>query len=334
MKMTKRMAVSGLILFTLQSLLCISGMWGAITPAGDIDPSPDAEFWTTLEDVDFAFIDIGTNAAMDEGNGNLTIDDGSILAGEYLYLSLGYYANSYGALILTGAGTELSAASIELGGTGLFSVENGYGFLKLANGAILNAADLSIGDSELNNVELDEGTLNADFIYGGDASDFTGTGVINTQYIDGKGYYFIFDDSATNTSTTVIDNGRGDEITLTLTPTIHGPVNEPMTVSNGVQLNLPNFHVGKYEGETAVTTVTGAGTKITSHSNPIRVGDEGDGTLIITDGAEVNNTSRSGIYVGREGDSNGRIFCRRRRDLRHRRDQCDRLGRGRLLLRV
>jgi T5SS/PEP-CTERM-associated repeat protein/autotransporter-associated beta strand protein len=208
------------------------------------------------------------------GNGALTVDDGGKASSLTTYV--GDDQTSTGAVIVRGAGSQLTSSDLYLGRSGSATLTVVDGGLVAAQTIFASLADLSGNGT----IVAKGAVLDADFAIDSTHSTprtlaFGSGGLLNVAF-DGSGAL-----------------GAGFK------------GNGSLRVADGVSVTSTDGYVGYSAGSTGTATLTGPGTKWTL-SRSLSVGYSGNGSLTIESGAAVSNVTG---YIGQEKDSNGLVVA-------------------------
>ena len=240
-------------------------------------------------------------------NGNCTLDitDGGAVSSSDGYITYG--SSSTGVVTVDGAGsTWTNSGSLYVGygysGSGTLNITNS-GEVAVANDTWVAQGSNSSGTINLDNATLTTGGLICDF------DDLAGTGTINTHGLVGN-VDLVFDTTHGLSQTFNVTDNPGQNITINLDVDGSGSMGAgysgagTMSILQGSKVSSTDGYIGYKSGSTGTVTVDGAGSAWTN-SGKLYVGySYGHGTLNITDGGAVSNSSS---YIGRYSDSMGEV---------------------------
>jgi T5SS/PEP-CTERM-associated repeat protein len=260
----------------------------AIVPTGSVIPA-DPKTWTSST---YGFVG-------NTGYGDVTVDFGSDLNSYQGYI--GYNTDSTGVVTVDGTGSTWTNNS------DLFVGQNGDGTLNITNGGAVSNSNGRIGHySSSAGVVTVDGTdstwTNSWYLYVGQDGDGTlnitnGGAVSNNRH----GYIGLSNDS---TGVVTVD---GNDSTWN-SPYLHVGYNGDGTlnITNGGTVNNIGggyiSYIGHYSSSTGVATVDGGSSTWINSGGDLYVGNEGSGTLSITDGGTVSNQYGK---IGYSPDSTG-----------------------------
>jgi T5SS/PEP-CTERM-associated repeat protein len=229
------------------------------------------------------------------GASTLTIADGGSVSNTTATAGyIGYATGASGEVTVTGEGSTWTNS-----GT-LYVGYNGSGTLAIADGASVGVAGttyVSYNTASTGSIAFDGGSLSTKGFYA-NASELSGTGTISANGLVGSGFdSFVFD----NSSVASINKVDGED-TLTVTVTADGTntadIGTSFDVINGAQVFFAGAYLGYASGDSAVATVSGNGSALTT-SSTLYVGNSGTGTLTVSEGASVSSQSiRIGNGIG------------------------------------
>ncbi|MFS8484400.1 autotransporter domain-containing protein [Xanthomonas campestris pv. raphani] len=209
----------------------------------------------------------------DAGIGNMTLQDGSqaITAG---LMTLGNQRGSTGNVLVTGAGSALTARNIRVGrgGTGTMAITNGGTVTTTRPYSVVNNYGMSLGDGTNG-----AGTVN---VSNGGTLGITDNFLLVGMVRDGTL-------NIGNGGTVNADRGvhlGGTLISLSNNGTSNGIVN----VADGGELNTAELILGVHNDSSGVVNVTGTGR---INADMVSVGSNGDGTLTLSGGGVLRATT-------------------------------------------
>ncbi len=268
------------------------------TGTGEVTVDGDGSTWTNRGD-----LSVGRY-----GDGTLAITGGGAVSNTNGYV--GYYASSTGEVTVDGADSAWTSSRdlhIGRGGDGTLNILSG-GAVSVTGATYIASQDGSTGSIDFG---TSGGTLTTASVYVS-ASQLSGTGTIDAQGIvsdadlvlDGSG------GSPSVFSFNIASQGGGQvALNLDLSDTV-GDLGAgyresgSLVIQNGAAVSADGGYIGYRSGSTGTVTVNGAGTSWTNDGG-LYVGDYGDGTLTVTGGAAVSNTSHS--YIGCRPGSTGEV---------------------------
>ncbi len=227
--------------------------------------------------------DAATGASRQPG-GSLSISSGASVttAG----LNIGNQSGGVGAVFVDGAGSSLnSTQNVTVG-------NNGTGSLSVSNGGTVNfsnSAGISIGhgDGSVGTLTVGSGgTLTAG---AGGAAIGVMAGAQGTVSIQGAGSsltssgYLNVGDAATGAS---------------------GQPGGSLLISTGASVTTAGLNIGNQSGGVGAVSVDGAGSSLSSTQN-VTVGNNGTGSLYVSNGGTVNLSNSAGISIGHGDGSVG-----------------------------
>ncbi|APP79507.1 transporter [Xanthomonas hortorum pv. gardneri] len=209
----------------------------------------------------------------DAGIGNMTLQGGSQATTAGL-MTLGNQQGSTGNVLVTGAGSALTARNIRVGrgGTGTMEITNGGTVTTTRPYSVVNDYGMSLGDGTNG-----AGTVN---ISNGGTLAITDNFLLVGMVRDGTL-------NIGNGGTVNADRGvhlGGTLISLSNNGTSNGTVN----VADGGELNTAELILGVHSDSSGVVTVTGTGR---INADTVSVGSNGDGSLTLSGGAVLLATT-------------------------------------------
>lgn len=232
------------------------------------------------------------------GHGSLNLGDGATATTSDV-VSVGDQAGSFGAVSLTGQGTKLTAGST------MYVGALGDGSLSMGNGAAASiAGDVSIGDQAGG-----QGTATL----AGQGTTLTSDGQLYVG-ASGTGALTVSDGASVSVGSVDVGSqaGSGGTIELSGLGTLLAASGDlyvgnsgdgELTLRDGASASAGGtVRLGEHAGSTGIVSLTGAGTML-SASDRLGVGNFGNGTLSILDGAKVEVLGLVG--VGTESTSQG-----------------------------
>jgi len=235
----------------------------------------------------------------DVGTGNLTISDGAEVTMNWSTT----FGQSEGSI---GRGTVQDAVLSAV--QGLTVGEAGTGYLTISQGGYVSSIVGTIGGSL--------GGVGSVLVTGSNS-----TWVVATQLdvgTAGTGTLIVEDGGYVGASSVIfgLTGGSKGDATISGAGTLFEPVltlevgalgEGTLTIQSGATVNAGETYIGKGEGSTGTVRVTGASLTyaIDPDFSTLYVGDEGNGTLAITNGGQVSLGSES--YVGYAAGSQGLV---------------------------
>ena len=235
------------------------------------------------------------------GQGTLNITNGGAVSNYRGYIGL--YSGSTGVVTVDGSGsTWTNSGDLSVG-------SSGQGTLNIANGGAVNvsrATRVALKDG-VGEIHFDGGTLTTRSLFAG-PTHLTGTGTIDTHGLVSD-VDLLFDFTHGLNQTLTFNSQPGQNITINLTQDSTGHLgagyagNGTLSIRDGVSVkSYHDGYIGYKAGATGVVTVDGSGSTWTN-SSYLYVGIFGQGTLNITNGGAVSNTSGFiGLYSGSTGE--------------------------------
>ena len=232
------------------------------------------------------------------GQGTLDITNGgAVISNDYGYIGLSF--GSTGVVTVDGNGSTWTNSS------SLYVGRYGQGTLNITNdGAVSNSSGyIGYSSGSTGEVTVDgSGSTwaNSSFLYVG----YNGQGTLN-----------ITNGGAVSNANGNIGNGSGSTSVVTVdgsgsTWTNSGELNVgysgqgTLNITNGGAVSNGWGYIGTYSGSTGVVTVDGSGSTWTNSVSLYVGGRDGQGTLNITGGGAVSNSTG---YIGREDGSTGEV---------------------------
>lgn len=266
--------------------------------------------------------DVGNHLKVGElGAGSLSIlNGGTVTANEF---QLGYGANSSGTLDISGAGSKLTSThgmffSTTAGSTGVTNITNGGSLETVGGGLYLENGTINISGV---GTTMRIGTLHAGTPDTWDDADgwlYLGNGAVNvsggaTIETDG-GYVSGRASTGGFASMTVTGPGTTWDAHLVLYVGGSGSAdagNGQLIVSNGAQVTASIVAAGCDDGTVGTILLTGAGTSLTSiphagFSGNVYAGSDGDGTIIVQDGALLSASNQ--VRIGFSETAVGKLI--------------------------
>ena len=237
-----------------------------------------------------------------EGNGTLNITNGGTVSN--YFGSVGRYSGSMGEVTVDGIGSTWSNNSLFIG-------TNGSGTLNITGGGEVTAewdTLVSHYSGSSGSIHFDNGTLTTGGILCS-FDDLTGTGTIHTHGLSSD-VDLVFDATHGLNQTFNINGNPDQNITLNLTVDGSGLMGAghsgvgTMSISDGRVIESTDGYIGCKSGSTGEVTVEGAGSTWTN-SRFLFVGNEGSGTMNITNSGAVSNSYNG--YIGRYSGSTGEV---------------------------
>ena len=233
------------------------------------------------------------------GYGQVTVQNGgSLTSGSTIGGYLGYASGGSGDVTVTGAGSAWTAngdLSVGYEGTGSLSV--------LDSGEVTVTGDLLVGDlaDGTGTVTVDDAVLNAGAILVGNA----GTG---TMTVSGGGNvdaddFIVGNDAGSNGTATVTETGSNIHLTTELSVG-HAGTGTLNVTDGGNILVEDGVRVGSYSGGTGTINIDGSASEITNYVDAT-IGDEGNGTVAMTNGADFYNDGDT--YIGSASTGTGSL---------------------------
>ncbi len=255
-------------------------------------------------------VNLGSTAIVDGANSTWTTDKNtSIEGGSSQAASLriangaavftgtdgrvSYYANGESDVTVTGAGSSWNIGNdlhIGTGGTGVLNINDG--------GVVTVGDETHIGSG--GTINFDNGRLETGTLYaGGSALTGTGTVAVHGWIIDGADVRF--DNGSNTTQTTITGSNPGITFELVFDGAGATGVGDTgtgsMVVSNGSQIQGNRGYIGHNAGSSGTATVDGADSRW-DIDGYFYVGNNGAGTLDITNGGSVSTSNTTYIAFG------------------------------------
>lgn len=245
------------------------------------------------------------------GGGTINIQNGAVVTATNAYI--GTYNGGGGTLTVDNA--TLNATTLILGGSQQANMT-----LNILNGATVNAGSFTAGSSQtaLSSVNFgaNGGTLIAPSLPTNiPTTRYSGTGTIVTNACLGD-FDLLLDAAHTLTRQTVATwngtayDGTTQNIAIKAIPGAYGDLavgyqkTGSMTIRDGSAFtSAGTAYIGHMAGSTGAAAIDGTGSKWTA-GGVLYVGNSGTGTLNITNGATVSNTSAS---IGANAGSHGTV---------------------------
>ena len=255
----------------------------------------------TVDGTGSTWINDGPLTVGEEGNGTLNIINGGVVINSS-FGHIGISSGSTGAVTVDGADSTWTTGWLAVGryGSGTLNITNG-GQVDVDESVILAKYASGLGE-----IHFDNGTLNAAGLFAR-PTELTGTGTINTSGLVSD-VDLVFDSPQSLKRTILFDSEPGQHITINMDISRgNGPLGAgmhgdgSMTIRDGVAVSSTGGNIGYSPGSTGTVTVDGASSTWTNSRRPLYVGQAGNGTLNITNGAAVRNE----YYRGRIGSSSG-----------------------------
>jgi outer membrane autotransporter protein len=230
-----------------------------------------------------------------EGRGEMTISDGASVSD--WTGNIAYGVDSWGRVTVTGAGSSWNQIYT------VYVSEGGEGYLTVEDQGSVNITGTSGGMRIAN----DTGAYGEALVTGA-GSNITGTGDLFVGYA-GEGLLNIENSGLVSMRDATIGQVSGSVGTLhvktsgvldlgaNLVVGNFGGSNGTLNVTEGGEVDVSDdIFIGDYAGSQGSILVTGAGSLLEGHM--LLVGERGTGSLTISDGANVETTSRTAVGSG------------------------------------
>jgi len=281
-------------------LFCLQPIRADITTGGSVTPSESS--WasggsqSTTAQVGYS------------GNGNVLVEGGYVQWGN---LYIGRYNGNTGTVNFTDGSLLQIRNTIYVG-----DEQGGVGKLIIGDNSEVRVVNgfPTVDVSSNGTIEMDNGKLVTRDLYA-DRSAFSGTGTIETRGLLGSGYATLQFDGTHDREAEIMLTENGDNILLKIEANSAKYLGADMHIQNGASVGSDYGLLGRNAGD--VNTVTVTGQSAPDHNDHIwqsrwyyrhemTVGNDGEGTLNILDGAKVDGTRSSGVaYIGKNEGSQG-----------------------------
>jgi T5SS/PEP-CTERM-associated repeat protein len=230
----------------------------------------------------------------ESGNGKLSITGGGNVSNDYSYI--GNYSNSTGEVTVSGAGSTWNTANdLSVG-------DSGHGKLLITNGGAVGSRNGYAGyyansTGEITVSGAGSTWTNGDGFYIG----YHGGGTLSIDHggsVSNSGYSYIGNYSGSTGTVTVDGAGSTWNNTYDLSVGCNG--NGKLSITNGGSVSNSTYgFIGRNSGSTGAVMVDGASSTWTNNSY-LYVGNDGSGTLSITNGGKVSVAEATIVALGED----------------------------------
>ncbi|QEG33473.1 hypothetical protein [Bythopirellula goksoeyrii] len=264
---------------------------------GRIGDSPTSTGLSTVNGLGSQWNNSGDLTVGKSGNGTLTVEAAGIVSNQFGYI--GRNAGSTGLATVTGIGSQWNSSQ------DLYVGESGGGTLNILAGGVVSNVEGSIGRvSNSTGVATVNGS-GSQWNHSGDLSvGYNGDGTLNVEDAGIVSNQFGYIGRGASSTGMVTVTGAGSQWTNGRALFVGESGNGTLNVLSGGMVVNNDVRIGNLANSIGTVTVSGAGSLWDNNGEKFSVGEAGQGTLNIEDGAIVNSNR---AYIGSLANSTGAV---------------------------